>query len=142
MKTQSPWKSYGRYGTVGIELFLSIVVGFLAGRWVDGKVGGHGWFTIGGVVFGLIAGFRAMYKVAKHMLREAERDEAMGERLPNLWGENDWADSRQGPMKRVDEAQPQASNDRPQTTHSSDEPADDTADEPGPRAPPATGDKR
>lgn len=67
------YKAIGRYGTVGIELFLSIVVGYLAGRWADGKLGTHGWLTVAGVAVGVYAGFRALFKAAKTAQREMER---------------------------------------------------------------------
>jgi F0F1-type ATP synthase assembly protein I len=74
MTTGSNLRSVGRYGSVGIELVLSVVLGFLGGRWLDGRIGGgHGWLTILGVVVGLYAGFRAVFKAAKAAQREMER---------------------------------------------------------------------
>lgn len=72
------WQGLGRYATVGLELVLSIVVGFLVGRWIDGRIHGHGWATLIGFAFGVIAGFRSLYEAAQRMGREAreaaERD--------------------------------------------------------------------
>ncbi|HEY3594079.1 MAG TPA: AtpZ/AtpI family protein, partial [Polyangiaceae bacterium] len=39
---QSEWKGLADYGTVGLDIVLSILVGFLGGRWLDGKLGAHG----------------------------------------------------------------------------------------------------
>ena len=36
----------GGYGTVGLEVVLSIVFGVLAGRWLDGKLGTEPWIMI------------------------------------------------------------------------------------------------
>ena len=47
-----PWKEYGRYGSVGIELILSMAVGYYGGRWVDARVGAHGWITLAGFLAG------------------------------------------------------------------------------------------
>jgi ATP synthase protein I len=69
----SQWRAVGRYGTVGIELVLSIAIGYVAGHWADGKLGGKGWVTLAGVVVGLYAGFRAVFKAAKAAQREMER---------------------------------------------------------------------
>jgi ATP synthase protein I len=69
----SQWKAVGRYGTVGIELVLSLVIGYAAGHWADGKLGTNGWLTVAGVVVGLYAGFRAIFKAAKSAQREMER---------------------------------------------------------------------
>lgn len=64
-------KAYGRYGTVGLELVLSMVVGYLLGRWGDSKLGTT-WLSWLGAAVGVYAGFRSMFKAAKAMTREAE----------------------------------------------------------------------
>jgi F0F1-type ATP synthase assembly protein I len=74
MATKRPWKAYGRYGSVGIELALSIVIGVLGGRWLDDRyAGGHGWLAIAGLVVGVYAGFRQVFRAAKEIERENER---------------------------------------------------------------------
>lgn len=74
---QPSWKSAYRYGNIGLELVLSIVVGFLLGRWVDRHfLGGHGYGTAVGTLVGVYTGFRALYKLAKQAEREAEAEEA------------------------------------------------------------------
>src|SRR5438445_6493759 len=74
---QSGWKQTYRFGNIGLELFLSIVVGFLLGRWLDRRFfGGHGYGTVAGTVVGVYTGFRALYKLAKRAEREAEEDES------------------------------------------------------------------
>ncbi|MGO8998411.1 MAG: AtpZ/AtpI family protein [Polyangiaceae bacterium] len=81
-----PWKEYGRYGSVGIELVLSIMLGYYAGHWLDGKVGGgHGWLTAIGSVVGVYAGFRAIFSAAKHMEADILRAERR-ERGEDPWG--------------------------------------------------------
>jgi ATP synthase protein I len=82
----TPWKEYGRYGSVGIELVLSMVLGYLGGHWLDGKIGGgRGWFTIIGSVVGIYAGFHAIFAAAKHMTADIERAERR-ERGEDPWG--------------------------------------------------------
>ncbi len=81
-----PWNEYGRYGSVGIELVLSMVLGYWAGHWLDGKVGGgRGWLTALGTLVGVYAGFHAIFQAAKHMTADIERAErrARGE---DPWG--------------------------------------------------------
>jgi F0F1-type ATP synthase assembly protein I len=74
MSTKRPWKAYGRYGSVGIELVLSILIGVLGGRWLDERyAGGHGWLAIAGLVVGVYAGFRQVFRAAKEIQRETER---------------------------------------------------------------------
>lgn len=74
---QKSWKATYRYGNIGLELFLSVVVGFLLGRWVDRHwLAGHGWGTAVGTALGLYAGFRSLWKMAKRAEREAAEEEA------------------------------------------------------------------
>lgn len=111
-----PYKEFGRYGSVGIELVLSIMLGWYAGRWLDGKIaGGHGWLTALGFVFGTYAGFRALFVAASHMQKDIERAER-AER-----GEDPWGDS--GSPSTPDQSAP---NTRPNpSADHDDEPHDD-----------------
>jgi ATP synthase protein I len=72
---QSDWKGLADYGTVGLDIVLSILVGFLGGRWLDGKLGAHGWLTVLGFAFGVVAGFRSLYRAAMKMRKQAEADD-------------------------------------------------------------------
>jgi F0F1-type ATP synthase assembly protein I len=73
---QSSWKATYRYGNIGLELVLSIVVGFLLGRWLDRRFfGAHGYGTVVGTMVGVYTGFRALYKLARQAQREAEEEE-------------------------------------------------------------------
>ncbi len=78
-------KAYGRYGSVGIELVASIMLGYYAGHWLDGRFGGgRGWMTGIGSLLGVYAGFRAIFSVAKHMAADIEREERL-ERGEDPW---------------------------------------------------------
>lgn len=77
-------KSFGRYGGVGFELLGSIAVGYYVGHYLDGKFGTR-WIALVGFAIGCYAGFRALFRAAKTMQRDIERDE-MIER-----GEDPWA---------------------------------------------------
>ena len=73
---QPGWKQAYRFGNIGLELFLSIVVGFLLGRWLDRRFfGAHGYATAVGTIVGVYTGFRALYKLAKQAQREAEEED-------------------------------------------------------------------
>lgn len=88
MSTKRPWKAYGRYGSVGIELVLSILIGVYGGRWIDERyAGGHGWVTIAGLVVGVYAGFRQVFRAAKAMQREADRADREEAAERAAWGE-------------------------------------------------------
>ena len=72
---QQYWKGVGSYGTVGLELALSVVFGWLGGRWLDQRLGTHPWLMLAGVGFGIAAGYRAVWRAMKRAQREAEAAE-------------------------------------------------------------------
>jgi ATP synthase protein I len=71
---KKPWKAYGRYGSLGIELILSMAIGYYGGRWLDGRFGTH-WIGGLGFFLGVGAGFRQIFRAAKRMQEDAEREE-------------------------------------------------------------------
>src|SRR5688572_23670521 len=77
-------KSYGRYGAVGFELLASIAVGYYFGHWLDGKFGTR-WIALVGFLIGCYAGFRGLFRTAKLMQRDIEREEKLAR------GEDPWA---------------------------------------------------
>jgi hypothetical protein len=79
-----PWREYGRYGSVGIELIVSMGLGYYAGRALDARVGGQGWITLLGFLFGVSVGFRSIFAAARHMQRDVERQERQAR------GEDPW----------------------------------------------------
>ncbi len=78
-----PWKDIGRYGTVGIELVISMMAGFFLGQYLDKKFG-TSWISIVGLGLGVYAGFRQLWRTAQKMTRDAERAERIEE------GEEPW----------------------------------------------------
>ena len=77
-------KAWGKYGAVGLELLLSIAVGYYVGLFLDRRFGTH-WIAFVGFVLGCYTGFRALFRAAKQMQRDIELDERL-ER-----GEDPWA---------------------------------------------------
>ncbi len=72
-----PWKDLGRYGGVGIELVLAILILGGVGHWLDGRYwGGRSWGMGIGFVLGVAVGVRNLVRVAKGMQRDIERAEA------------------------------------------------------------------
>jgi len=84
----SPWKDFGRYGSVGFELVLSMAIGFYGGRWIDARLGAHGWITLVGFLGGTGVGFRMLFQASKSMMRDIERTERKDR------GEDPWSDQR------------------------------------------------
>ncbi len=72
---QPQWKGFGSYGTVGLELALSVLVGLFGGQWLDKKFDTHGVLTLVGLGFGLAAGIRAVWRALQRANREAEEYE-------------------------------------------------------------------
>lgn len=66
------WKGVGSYGTVGLEVVLSVVVGLFLGSWLDGRFGTGPWLTVAGIVYGVAAAARALYRAARRATKEAE----------------------------------------------------------------------
>ena len=69
------WKAAGSYGTIGLELVLSLMVGLFGGRWLDGKWGTEPWLTVIGFCFGLAAGAKAIHRGWKEMQEVTAREE-------------------------------------------------------------------
>lgn len=69
-----PPKAYAVYSTVGIEFALSIFFGLFVGRWADGKLGTGSALALFGFFVGAAAGFRAIWRAAMRMQRDAERE--------------------------------------------------------------------
>ena len=68
------WKAAGSYSTVGLEMALSVLFGMLAGQWLDGRYGTSPWLAGIGFLFGVVAGFRFLWRAARRMQKDAERD--------------------------------------------------------------------
>lgn len=87
-------KAFGRYGSLGLELLLSIGVGYYLGTLADRKAGTH-VFAFVGFIVGCYAGFRALFRAAKTMQRDIEREEQL-ERGHDPWAPTDDDDHGDG----------------------------------------------
>jgi F0F1-type ATP synthase assembly protein I len=71
---QQQWKGFGSYGTVGLEIVLSVLVGWFGGRWLDQRLGTAPWLMVAGIGFGIAAGYRSLWWALKRAEREDERE--------------------------------------------------------------------
>jgi F0F1-type ATP synthase assembly protein I len=76
------FKGIGTYGTVGLDMAVAVLLGFLAGRWADQKLGARGWPTIVGVLLGIAVAFNMLFKAAKRLRQETEREDRRLEQHP------------------------------------------------------------
>jgi hypothetical protein len=72
-----PWNELGRYGGVGIELVLAVLILGGVGHWLDQRYwGGHDWGMTAVFLLGIAVGVRNLVRVAQRMQRDIERAEA------------------------------------------------------------------
>ena len=72
-----PWNELGRYGGIGIELVLSILILGGIGHWLDQRYWrGHDWGMTVGFLLGIAVGVRNLVRAAQRMQRDIEREEA------------------------------------------------------------------
>ena len=60
------------YSTMGLEVGLSVVVGFLIGTWLDKWLEATPWFLLIFGISGIIAGYRSMFRMVKRMQSDTE----------------------------------------------------------------------
>jgi ATP synthase protein I len=60
-----PWRRYLRFSSLGIELGLAVMIGLIGGQWLDKYFGTADWLMLAGLLFGLAAGFRSMWRALK-----------------------------------------------------------------------------
>jgi ATP synthase protein I len=62
--------------SVGLEMGISVILGLLFGRWLDGKLGTEPWMLILFCALGLAAGFKGVFRA----MRESDRIAAENEK--------------------------------------------------------------
>lgn len=65
-----------RMSAVGLEMAVSVGLGYGVGWWIDGKLGSTPWGGIIGIAFGFAAGVRSMWRLAQQIDREAAAEQA------------------------------------------------------------------
>jgi ATP synthase protein I len=69
------YKGLGGYGTLGLEIVLSLLFGLFGGSWLDGKFGTEPVLLWVGFALGVGAGVRSIQRALAMMKRETEREE-------------------------------------------------------------------
>lgn len=65
-------KLAARFASAGLELAVSIVVGYFGGRFIDRAVGTTPYLTYLGLLLGIVAGFRNLFLLAKSAQNRGE----------------------------------------------------------------------
>ena len=68
IKTRSKWIIYS---SMGLELGLSVVVGFLIGSWLDKWLETGPYFLLIFGIAGIIAGYRSIFRLIKKVQRDS-----------------------------------------------------------------------
>ncbi|UQA60996.1 AtpZ/AtpI family protein [Polyangium aurulentum] len=97
------WRGVGSYGTLGLEIVLSICFGFFGGRWLDGKFGTEPWLSALGFVFGVGAAIKAVMRAMREMAAEAAREEREQGNPAPLYDKRDERDERRDEAVSPDE---------------------------------------
>jgi len=76
-RVRETFQKYLRFSTMGLELGLSVIIGLLIGQALDGWLGTDPWLTLLFLIFGMVAGFRSVYRLVREMQRRdrEKRDE-------------------------------------------------------------------
>jgi len=69
------YRAVGSWGTLGLEIVLSVMLGFFGGRWLDARFGVGPWLSLVGFVFGCGAATKAIHRTWTEMQRVTVREE-------------------------------------------------------------------
>ncbi len=61
-----------KLSSVGLELGIAITIGWAFGNWLDGKLGTRPYLMIVFLLFGVVAGFRGVYRAAREASRPSK----------------------------------------------------------------------
>ena len=64
-------QAMSKYSYLGIFFGVAVVLGLVAGRWVDRHYHTNPWGGFVGLLVGLASGFRELYRMSKQALRES-----------------------------------------------------------------------
>ncbi len=73
-----------KYGTIGLEMGICVFLGVVFGAYLDKIFHTQPWLTLIFTLFGIVAGFKSLYKLAHDLMKreaeEAKRDKREGEK--------------------------------------------------------------
>jgi hypothetical protein len=69
------YKAVGSWGTLGLEIVLSVMVGFFGGRWLDSKLGTDPYLGVLGFFLGCGAAVKSIMRTLNEMKAVTAREE-------------------------------------------------------------------
>ena len=97
------YKGLGGYGTLGLEIVLSILFGMFGGNWLDERYGTGPWLMWIGFALGGAAAVRAVLRAMRLMKKETLREEReQGNPAPVYENERDSALRRAEAAKQAE----------------------------------------
>ena len=69
-------RAWTRYSAAALEMGLSVVIGLGIGYWLDHVLGTAPWMALFWMACGTAAGIRSLYRLAKQLEREDEKESA------------------------------------------------------------------
>lgn len=66
------WRTAAQVGAVGLEMGIAVALGYLAGAWVDGKLGTSPTFGLIGLAAGVGAAGNALWRTARKLTKDQD----------------------------------------------------------------------
>lgn len=66
---KNPWVETLKFLGIGWYIAISIVLGVVAGLFLDRWLGSSPWFTVGGLLFGIAAAIWGVYRIVAPLLK-------------------------------------------------------------------------
>jgi ATP synthase protein I len=71
---ERPWTlAYGPYLTLGLQLAISVVALFFAGRWLDDRWGTAPWLMLAGLLLGAAGGFVNFFRTVIRLGKQEDK---------------------------------------------------------------------
>ena len=69
-KPRSPWQTAAQFSYIGIFFGVAVMIGAYGGQWIEERWGGKPWVSLAGMLIGVTAGFRELYRIARRYSRQ------------------------------------------------------------------------
>jgi len=63
-----------RFASVGLEMGVAVAIGWGIGTWLDSKLGTKPWLMLVFLLFGVAAGFKAVYTAARKLTAGSSKE--------------------------------------------------------------------